>query len=388
MNKLSMLYVSPMWPMRSGISEYSKTLIDGLDSFFDITILIDNYNISKYAVNKEYKIRKYNKQDDYSKYDVILYNFGNNPDYHFYMYEMLQKYEGFVILHDVSLYYLTCEYYKRNKWLFNSVYKMEGIKGISMIKDSLLDNKVDNLLYCKELSSKMYLNREVLEKSLGVFVHSKYAANIVSKVKDSSKVFVINLVQPILERKEHGKLKKLFKLNDSDFIMASFGYIAETKQNHIICEIVNQYNNYHKDKIHYVMVGDGTYVDKYLNSFIHKTGFVGNNEDFLDYIADCDLIMNLRWPYNGESSATLLQCMSLGKKCIITDVGSFSEIDDSAVVKVAPSISKNDLYNLLCTEIHSHDNDVLKNAKSFIKDNCSLEKISKDIFDYISHSKS
>ena len=36
MMKPTMLYVSPFWPQRSGISEYSETLVWGLKEFFDI----------------------------------------------------------------------------------------------------------------------------------------------------------------------------------------------------------------------------------------------------------------------------------------------------------------------------------------------------------------
>lgn len=383
MGKLSMLYASPMWPMRSGISEYSKILLDGLDLYFDITLLIDKYQLSENATNKNYKYRIYKKDDDYSKYDVILYNFGNNPDYHLYMYDMIQKYKGYIILHDVSLYYLTCEFYRQKNMLFNAVYKMEGIEGICKIKDSLKENMVNNLLYCKELSSKILLNKEILDKCIGVFVHSRYAANIISRVKDCSKIHIINLVQPIIEREQNNKLRKLFNLSREDYIVASFGYISETKQNHIICNIINKYNNSHDNKIHYIMVGDGNYVDHLLNEYIHKTGFVKNNDDFLDYIVDSNLIMNLRWPYNGESSATLYQCMSYGKKCIVTDIGAFSEIDSKAVIKVPCNIRENELYKILCDEIATTNDTVAENARNYIKDNCSLEKISKVIFQTI-----
>lgn len=380
MNKLSMLYVSPLWPMRSGISEYSKLLLDGLDEYFDITILVDNYKPVKTALNKDYKILQYNKKVNYNLYDVILYNFGNNPDYHLYMYNMMRIYKGFTILHDVSLYYLTCEYYRQNNHLFNAIYQMEGIRGICKIKDSLKNNKVDNLLFCKNLSSELLLNREVLNNSNGVFVHSKYAANIISNIKHDLNVHVINLVQPIVEKKNSGSLRKLFCLDKSDYIVASFGYISETKQNHVICKMINDYNNSHEKKIHYIMVGDGNYVDNYLNKFIHKTGFIENSETFLDYIGDCDLIMNLRWPYNGESSATVLQCMSMGKRCFVTDIGAFSEIDDEAVIKVSPDIVQSELYDIFCKNISNSYGSISENAIAYIENNCSVHSISKKIY--------
>lgn len=39
MNKPTLLYVSPFWPQKSGISEYSEMLVPGLVTCFDVTLL-------------------------------------------------------------------------------------------------------------------------------------------------------------------------------------------------------------------------------------------------------------------------------------------------------------------------------------------------------------
>ena len=118
MEKQKMLYISPFWPQKSGISEYSETLIWGLEKLFDITILVDGYSLENKQIRKHFYIEDEIEKIDYEKYDILLYNFGNNPYFHEYMYEMILEHPGYIILHDVSLYYLAVEFYKKKIYYF------------------------------------------------------------------------------------------------------------------------------------------------------------------------------------------------------------------------------------------------------------------------------
>lgn len=385
--KMSLLYVSPMPPMKSGISEYSTLLVSGLKKYFDITILVDGYTVSKSVDMKSIHIENYRKEKDYSVYDVIIYNFGNNPDFHLYMFEMIEKYSGYIILHDYSLFYLSVMYYLKKNILMSKIYEFEGIDGIQLLKENLIENKTTDILLCKNLSSVMPLNKEVLSRSKGIFVHSEYAKNQIDKLGLGLTVIKINMIQPVEKREISSKsLREKYDIRKTDIIIGSFGFIAETKQNELVCKVVDKYNSLHSNKIHYVMVGEGDVVNKYLNKFIHKTGFIDNHTVFLDYMLDCDIVMNLRWPYNGESSATLHQCMSFSKTCFVTNIGSFTEIPDDAVIKVDYNISVDELYDKLCDTLNSKLT-VGNVALKYIKTECSVESISKEIFNKIEKLK-
>ncbi|MDE6102598.1 MAG: hypothetical protein K2F73_06450, partial [Ruminococcus sp.] len=49
--------------------------------------------------------------------------------------------------------------------------------------------------------------------------------------------------------------------------------------------------------------------------------------------------INLRYPYNGETSGSLMRILAKGKCVIVNDIGSFSEIPDNSCVKL-PSVEK------------------------------------------------
>lgn len=386
MTKPKILYASPFWPMKSGISEYSEALIWGLSAYFEITIIIDDYILENKKIKDEFKIIKYSLNKVYDKYEFIIYNMGNNPFYHSYIYNMMQNNPGYVILHDFVLYYLTVGYYGRKNKLFQKIYELEGVNGIQIVKDSLFNEESQDLLQHKLISTKLPLNSEILKLSKGVFVHSYYTKKLIENENIKVPIYVIKLPQTLPEREKALSDKKYlnqkYNIPDNAFIIGSAGFIAPSKQNEIVCKAVKEYNNMHKEKIYYVMIGEGNYVDNLLDDYIIKTGFI-NNEDFINVINSCDLIFNLRYPYNGESSSTLIQCMDFGKLCVVTDVGWFGELPDDTVIKVPVDITVSYIVNLILKLQEMDINAITINARKYVRTQCSVDIVAQNIYDYV-----
>ena len=387
MDKPKLLYVSPFWPKRSGISEYSEILIEGLNEFFDITLVIDDYKINSKKIKEKYNIITYKNDTVLPNYDFVLYNFGNNPEYHSYMYDMIIKYPGHVILHDYVLYYLTVGYYSQKNKLFQKIYEMEGVHGMQIIKDSLKENQTNDLLQHKNIASYLPLNKEILGLAKGIFVHSLYTKNMIEKFLGIDRVFVIPHVNTLSNTQNISRsndfLNRKYNIKKGSYIIGAVGFIGPTKQNELTCLAVKEYNKRHNDKIYYVMIGDGNYVDHLLDDYIIKTGFL-ENEDFYRAIHSCDLIMNLRYPYNGESSSTLIQCMSMGKPCVVTDIGWFSELPDDTVIKIPIDISLDVFVNLI-ERLKEKNLGLLKiRAQKYINEQCMPLTIARNIYKYMS----
>ena len=104
MKKPKMLYASPLQPMRSGISDYSEVLITALSKQFELTLLTDDYELNSGYLKNNFPVLKYGKhQVDFENFDYLVYNKGNNPEYHDFIYEVCLEHPGMVILHDVVL---------------------------------------------------------------------------------------------------------------------------------------------------------------------------------------------------------------------------------------------------------------------------------------------
>ena len=93
--KPKLLYASPFWPQKSGISEYSSILLKGLKDFFEIVLLTGDITID--AQYDAFPSIGYMEPIDWDSFDFVLYNFGNNPEYHGYMYTLLKEHPGYII---------------------------------------------------------------------------------------------------------------------------------------------------------------------------------------------------------------------------------------------------------------------------------------------------
>lgn len=379
--KKTLLYVSPFWPKQSGISEYSSHLVQGLSAEFDVTLLTDGYHpitpgLSDYPV-------LYPDSNKIASFDYIIYNFGNCPDYHYFMLDLLDKHPGYVILHDFSLYYLMTYALEQKGDVLSDFYARYGKQIIADIKYDFRKTCRPFLLASSFMSAKYPLNEEVLFKAKGIFTHSEYTKQNVQKiVGDKIQVKSIYHVENILENltdlKKSGRelMRKKLNIPTDARIIGAAGFIAETKQNLITARAVKHYNETHTDKLYYCMIGAGDVADKYIDKYILKTGFVDNDE-FFPYIAACDVIANLRWPYGGETSGPLLQSMAMGKPCIVTDVGYFSEIPDTAVIKVPHDITEADLETIIGKAFSSDALPIGQAAYNYVADNCNAYTIAK-----------
>jgi hypothetical protein len=74
-------------------------------------------------------------------------------------------------------------------------------------------------------------------------------------------------------------------------------------------------------------------VENKLTEKVTVTGYT-SLEDFLLYIDAADVCMNLRYPYNGETSGSLARLLAKGKCTLVNNLGSFAEIPDDCCIKL------------------------------------------------------
>jgi len=371
--------------MKSGISEYSEALVYGLAEYYDITLLTDNYKLDSKKLLKDFSQIVYKSGERYTEFDTIIYNIGNNPLFHMYMAEAMKDNPGFIILHDFILYYLAVGMHQKNKDIFQSIYKMEGVRGISIVKDSLKQKKEHDLLNHKSIASKLPMNNEIIEMAKGIFVHSNYTKELINTkfpYKNCCKIELIKMNIGKTDIDSFGFVQNKFKIPKNAYVIGSVGFISETKQNELCCKAIKLYNQTHEEKIYYLMIGEGDYVDSYLDKYILKTNFLEAEEYLLAFLRCC-MIFNLRYPTNGETSAALIQAMELGKPCVVTDIGWFGELQNNMVIKVPFDITSHDLVKIIEYTKMNDNLDMIENAKIFVDTECAPDKIAADMFEFM-----
>lgn len=68
-----------------------------------------------------------------------------------------------------------------------------------------------------------------------------------------------------------------------------------------------------------------------------STGYLVDTRDFVSWIAAADVLVNLRYPTVGETSATALRGLAAGRPVIVSDHGWYAELPDDACIKVPPN---------------------------------------------------
>lgn len=339
MQKPKMLYASPFNPMQSGISDYSEVLVQALQKKYDITLLVKDYEMTNQELTNTCAVLRYDRDFiPFEEFDYVIYNIGNQPDYHDYIFRCCLEHPGLVILHEISIYYLMVGVHSQNGDILGTVYKQTGTNGIHKLKDAIQhENK--NLLECKSLSSELPLNQEILQSDNKFMVHSEYMLDKILgtgyvKKKDIQKINLVAMTDVNDRYLERQVLFRKFNVPEDAFIISSFGFIDSSKLNHVICKSVLKLADELNQKICYVMVGKGNYVNQYVDgSKIIKTGYT-ELEEFNSFIRYSDIVINLRHPTVGETSAAVISSLGLGKPCITSNEGWFAEIPDACAVKL------------------------------------------------------
>ena len=388
-NKPKLLYASPFPPLKSGISDYSVALVKALEKEFDITLYTDNYEVTDEAL-KDYPKLKYWVDDiDFDSFDYRIYNIGNQPGFHSYIYDAAITHPGMIIMHDFMLYFLFVGYYLKKDDLYSQTYHKEGLESFLEIKRAVKSHGTD-LLEQKEMASTLALNRELISAGNKIMVHSEYSRNKILetgliKEEDIRKINHLSLMSEDETFLEKERLFAKYNIPTDAFIVASFGYIAETKLNREVCEAVKKLAASGVGKICYVMAGDGEYVDDELQrDVVIKTGYT-NLDDFNSFIKHSDIIVNLRNPSMGETSGAMIRILQTGKVCITNSGGWFSELPDDCVVKIGLDNVVDNLTETIKDFIEHPEKktEMEKNATDYIKREYSPEVIVEKIKEFI-----
>ena len=388
-NKPTMLYASPLPPQKSGISDYSVALIKALSKVYDITLYTGNYVLDEPSL-AEYPVLRHGYDDiDFDLFDYRVYNIGNHPGFHGFIYEAAIKHPGMVILHDYMLYFLFTGYYQKRNDLYSKLYSENDLNSFLTVKRAVKKNGPD-LLNQPELTFSLSLNKELLSSGNKIMVHSEYARDKVlstgfiteDKVRKINHLAHVDTNDEIISKED---LFAKYNIPMDAFVISSLGYIAPTKLNREICEAVKSISGYNTKKLCYVMAGDGEYVDDELEfGKIIKTGYVGEKE-FNSFVSHSDLIINLRNPTVGETSGAMIRILQLGKASIVNDIGWFAEIPDDCAVKLGIENIESNLEKCINELIDDEAGRLAmgENAAAYIKKEFAPEIIVEQIREFI-----
>jgi glycosyltransferase involved in cell wall biosynthesis len=349
-------YFSPLPPSRSGIADYSAELLPALAAHLDLELFVEDGQRVDPALASRFPVRGHRAfpaLQEERRYDAVLYQIGNNVDYHAGIYEMLLRYPGITVLHEYVLHHLVRGMTLVRGDLAGYVEEMRyayGRTGQAMARRSL-DTGIPLDVWTYPLFER------VVDASLGVIVHNECTARRVLASRPLTPVARVphhlslgGLEQ--LETPEPGTeaaaLRAKLGIAPDAFVVGSFGFITPAKRLDVSLRALARLRREVPGAV-YLLVGEASpYYDfaailtPELSPGVVQAGRVGIDE-FLRLMQVPDITVNLRYPSAGETSGTLIRLLGTGKPVIVSDTGAFSEIPDDCCAKVDLDESEEEL---------------------------------------------
>lgn len=309
-------FLSPLPPAKSGIADYSQELLGELRPLAEIAVF-----------NSEATF-------DAARFDVAIYQIGNNAD-HAFAYRTALRQPGIVVLHEANLHHLIAEMTIRaGDWdAYLAEIEYEG--GSAALPHA---RRVRALEVGPDYEGVPMLRR-ILEKARGLIVHSEFVADCARQAGYAGPVARIphGAFIPQVDRMA---VRERLGVPHSFPLIGVFGHLKPYKRIPESLRALKRLLRLRPDA-RMILAGephpdlplDGFLRDPILAPAVRVLGRLPL-EQFVANIAACDIVLNLRFPTVGETSGTLLRALGLGRAVIVSDVGAFREFPEDTCLRV------------------------------------------------------
>lgn len=330
--RLRLAYFSPFSPQHTGIAAYSDALAPALAQHADVEIFTADITPTDPAIQQMpvFPYRDYPVRRQTQPFDATIYQMGNHYAYHGPIYAMLRRYPGILVLHELVMRHFiagaTLDQGRPAEYEWEVGYAA-GIQGLRQARAITRRGGAP-------LSLDYPLIEHMLDLSQAVLCHSEYVARHVKTLRPELPIGVVGQAIAI-------HATAIPAPADRPFTVITAGYLTPAKGLAPALEGFARFATTHP-QARYILVGDiepGFDLVGLINRFeltdqVHRRGYVDSLVDFDNALAEADVCLNLRYPTNGETSASLLHAMGVGIPTIINDGGWFSETPDNACIKL------------------------------------------------------
>ena len=319
-------FFSPLPPTRSGIADYSQALLDPLGRLAEV----ETFSTGG---------REYHPQ----KFDLALYQIGNNP-HHDFVYETALRHPGVVVMHEANLHHLMADItIQRGDW---DAYLREA--DYNGGKAALEHARRAKALETGPDYEGVAMTRRLLESARALIVHSDFMLREMRQQGFAGPIARIPHGAWIPQVDRFAYRDRLGVEEDTSLI-GIFGHLKPYKR---IAESLRAFRRLLRvePRAKMILVGEkhpDFQVDSLIRSLdlwgaVRVLGFTPI-EDFTGYIAASDIVLNLRYPTVGETSGSLLRALGLGRAVVVSEVGAFVELPDDICLKVPVGAGEEDL---------------------------------------------
>lgn len=337
---MRLAYCSPLPPQRSGIADYSAELLPHLAEHCEIELIVEEGFRPEGELAERFPVHGHRALPgllEKGRFDAVLYQLGNNRDYHASQYRALLEHPGIVVLHEFVLHHMV-----RELTLFSGDpqgYVREMAYAYGRTGEAMARRCLETGVPLDPWSYPLF--ERVVDASLGIIVHNRFTRDRVLASRPLARIATIpshlslgNVADVSVE-----EARAALGVEPGTFAVATFGFLTASKRPEVLLRAFARLRR-EVPNARLLIVGEVSPHYDFARVFtpdlqegVTITGRL-DLERFLLYMRAVDVAVNLRHPTAGETSGTVIRLLGMGKPLIVNNTGAFAEIPDDCCAKV------------------------------------------------------
>lgn len=368
--KPRLAFVSPLPPLQTGIADYSVELLQALEPYYTITLIIAQDSVEPAALNQQFAIRDSQWFLRHGEsFDRVLYHWGNSP-HHIHMLALIDKHPGSVVLHDFFSGDIAKSLADEHGDFGRALYQAHGYDAVADWLDDLSHVGVEKTL------RRYPLNYLVVSRATGVLVHSHYALELAGHwfpphaLSDWQKVPFLRRLPGAQDASAQDQAspaqpqaRQALGIPDDAFVICTFGLITPNK-----C-VQELFDAFHHSELagmsHVRLIAVGGYghesyksqLEHWLKQYTQKAtiSVIGyaDPQSYRHYLQAADIGVQLRTHSRGETSAAVFDCLAAGLPLVANAHGSVRELSPDVACLLPDAFTVEELSEALNTLHHS-----------------------------------
>ncbi len=342
-------YYSPLPPQKSGIADYSAELLPHLAEHCEIELIVDEGVKPEAGLAARFPVHGHRALPGLlasGRVDTVLYQLGNNRDYHASIYRTLIEHPGVLVLHEYVIHHLVRD-------LTLSVgdpqgYVREMAYAYGRSGEAMARRCVETGVPLDMWSYPLF--ERAVDASRGVIVHNEFTRDRVLASRPLARIAVVphHLSLEGTPEVPEAAARAALGIAPEDFVVATFGFLTPSKRPGVLLRAFARLRQ-EVPAARLLIVGEVSphfdfeqVLTPELRAGVTVTGRL-DLDRFLLYMRACDVAVNLRHPTAGETSGTVVRLLGMGKPLIVNETGSFAEIPGDCCAKVPLDPTEEDL---------------------------------------------
>ena len=336
MSRLAIDLVSPLPPVRSGIADYAADLLDPLAELCDLRLVrLPGLPV---AEGLERRFELVSTAELGASGRLPVHQMGNN-EYHRTVWDLALEHPGVMTLHDLVLHHLLVQ---RTLGEGDAdAYRRELEEDHGWIGAAAADVLRWPGSHGSAAQFALPAHARLLTAQRGVLVHSAWAARTLREEIEGLPVEEIPMGIPLPARLAEGagnELRRSLGIPDGAPVLASVGFQTPIKRTDVAVRALADPRLAEARLLVAGQVAPTVELERVASEAgvgdrVHVLGYVPFRV-FEEAIAAADVCLNLRYPTAGETSASLLRILAVGRPVVVSDHAQFAELDLEGVARV------------------------------------------------------